>query len=88
MRRPEIVGEAQAVVERRVAIQPEDNEFGRIRIVQIFFAENLERMGGDFVGVGNDSLDESEAVGVGGMFDAAAEGVADRFAEEVHHTEN
>ena len=52
----EIAGELEAVVQRRVGVEPDDYEFWRIGIVKIFFAEDLEGMGGDFIGVGKESL--------------------------------
>ena len=40
--RAEIVGEAEAVVEWRVGVEPEDNEAERIGVVEVFFAEDLK----------------------------------------------
>ena len=50
------MGEAEAVVEWRVRVEPENDEFGGIGIVEVFFAKDLEGMGGDFVGVGDEAL--------------------------------
>src|SRR5215472_7209658 len=85
--RPEIVRETQSVVKRRVGVKPEDDEFWRIGVVEILFAEDLERAGRDFVGVGDEALDDFKAVNVGGVFLHAAEGVADGLAEKAHHME-
>ena len=70
-----------------MAVKPEDDEFWGVGIVEIFFAEDLEGMGGDFVGVGEKALNELEAVGVGGVFLHAADGVTDGLAEETHDVE-
>ena len=80
--------EAEAVVKRWMGVEPEDDEAGRIGIVEIFFTEDLEGMGGDFVGVGDEALDELQAVGIGGVLDAAADGVADGLAKKIHQLEN
>jgi hypothetical protein len=82
-----IVGEAEAVVQWRVGVEPEDDESWRVGIVEILFAEDLEGMGGDFVGVGEKALDELEAVRVRGVLLNAADGVANGLAEEAHDAE-
>jgi len=50
------VGELEAVVEGRVGVEPEDDEFWGVGIVEVFFAEDLEGMGGDFIGIGEKTL--------------------------------
>src|SRR5215469_11745221 len=85
--RPEIVRETQSVVKRRVGVKPEDDEFWRIGVVEILFAEDLERAGRNLVGVGHEALDDFKTVNVGGVFLRAAEGVADGLAEKAHDME-
>jgi hypothetical protein len=40
-----------------VGVEPQDDELWRVGIGEIFFAENLKGMCGDFVGVGDETLD-------------------------------
>ena len=39
-----------------MGIEPEDDELWRVGVVEIFFAKDLKRVGGDFVGVGDEAL--------------------------------
>ena len=45
-------------------------------------------MGGDFVSVGDETLNELQAVGIGGVLDAATDGVANGLAKKVHELKN
>ena len=50
-----------------MAIEPEPNKGRGIGIGEIDFAENLEGVGGDLFGVGNDAVNYFDAVDVGGV---------------------
>ena len=81
----EVEGEAEAVVQRGMGVEPEDDEPGGIGIFEVFLAKNLKRAGGYLVSIGDEGLNDLEAVDVCGVFLPAAEGIADGRAEKAHN---
>lgn len=79
--------EFDAVGDRRMGVEPEGDEGGWIGIGEINFTEAQKRTGSDFLRMRKEAVGNLEGIDVSLVLDGAADGVIERFAEEVHSIE-
>ena len=74
--------EHKAVGKGRMTVEPELDEGRRIGVRQIDFAQHLECMRSDFRRVGNNAVDDLDAIDIRLVFLQAAEGISNRIEDE------
>ena len=76
------LSESLALGDRRVGIGPENNKRRRVRILERFLPQALERLGIYLLGIGNDAMDHLDSEDIRLMLLIAADAVGDGLGEE------